>query len=237
MDNWHPITIARRKIKTFGLSRYCPVCHSRVRFFLPHGVVPRSEAECPVCAGLERHRLVWIFLKRRTGLFDARPKKMLHIAPETIFSRRLRRLKYLFYVSADLRMPTAMVHLDVTRLPFPDRTFDVIYCSHVLEHVPNDRKALKELFRVLARNGWALIQVPITAAKTFEDPTIIEPAQRTEVFGHPDHVRRYGPDCMARLTEAGFSVQPVAAVDTVSPQEAEKMGIKDHKGVFFCSKI
>ena len=236
MDNWHPIAVARRKIKAFGLARYCPVCRSRVRFFLPHGLKPRVGAECPVCSGLERHRLVWMVLNRRTDLFDARLKKMLHIAPETVYSRQLRRLNHLFYVSADLRLPSAMIRLDVTRLPFPGRTFDAVYCGHVLEHVPEDRKALKELFRVMAPGGWALIQVPITAAETMEDPAVVEPAERTAAYGHPDHVRRYGPDVQARLTAAGFSVRQIRAADVVTLREAEKMGIKDHKGVFLCKK-
>jgi len=143
----------------------------------------------------------------------------------------------LFYVSADLRLPTAMVRLDVTRMPFPDRTFDALYCGHVLEHVPGDRKAVKELFRVLTPGGWALIQVPITAAKTVEDPTVIGPDQRTAAFGHPDHVRRYGPDFQACLTAAGFSVQRVSAADVVTSREARKMAIKDHQGIFYCTKL
>jgi ubiquinone/menaquinone biosynthesis C-methylase UbiE len=108
-------------------------------------------------------------------------------------------------MTADLHSP-AMVKMDITNIQFPDETFDVVYCSHVLEHVPDDRKAMREFYRVLKSNGWAVLLVPIIVEKTFEDPSIDKPKDRLRLFGQSDHVRKYGRDYVDRLRESGFSV-------------------------------
>ena len=159
-----------QKLLNFGLARYCPVCSSRVRKFTPYGLKPRPEAQCPVCKSLERHRLVWVFFKERTSLFDGDAQKMLHFAPEPEFSGRFKKISSLDYVSADLFDPNAMLKADISNIPCPDESFDVVYCSHVLEHVEDDRKAIAEIYRVLKKGGQAVILVPITAEKTIEDP-------------------------------------------------------------------
>jgi SAM-dependent methyltransferase len=130
-----------------------------------------------------------------------------------------------------------MVRLDVTALDFRDSTFDVVYCSHVLEHVSDDRRALTEIRRVLKPQGWALPLVPITAAKTFEDPAVEDPAERLRLFGQSDHVRCYGPDYVDRLHEAGFEVTATSPADLVSSEDRIVMGLTDASGLIFCCTV
>lgn len=118
-----------------------------------------------------------------------------------------------------------MVKLDVTSIPFPGESFDVIFCSHVLEHVADDRKALREFFRVLKPKGWVVLLVPINARQTMEDPAIVDRDERKKVFGQEDHVRRYGPDYVERVEQAGFTVKVVRPVDLCKAGEIERLGL------------
>jgi hypothetical protein len=149
-----------------GRERYCPLCQSQVRLFLPFGNRgKRPNAWCPGCGSLERHRLAWMVFEQKTNLFDPFEKSLLHIAPEPVMRDKFRNLSYLDYLSADLSDPWATVKMDITDIPYPDNAFNVIYCSHVLEHIPNDRQAMRELYRVLKPNGVALFMVPVTREK------------------------------------------------------------------------
>lgn len=162
---------------------------------------------------------------------------MLHVAPEACFSDRLKQQLGDGYISADLYSSLAMVKMDITDIQYADGHFDVIYCSHVLEHVDDDRKAMREFHRVLKPNGWAALLVPITADVTHEDPGITDPARRLEIFGQEDHVRRYGPDYIDRLTEAGFKVVKHQVADLFSAQDATRMGLTPASGdIFICKK-
>jgi SAM-dependent methyltransferase len=184
----------------------CPVCDWRFREFLPHGLVPRRNARCPRCSSLERQRLLYLYLERRTTFFQDR-LRVLHFAPEPYF-QRFGSLRNLEVVTADLSYPTVDVNLDITALPLRDGAFDVVLCSHVLEHVPDDRAAMREIHRVLKPGGWAVLMVPWDRARaeTFEDPSVSEPADRERLFGQRDHVRLYGADYVERLEQAGFNV-------------------------------
>lgn len=238
MGRWmHDLRRTMRKWKFSGDRRYCPVCESRTHCFLPGGQCKvREEARCPVCGSLERHRLVWQFLERRTNLFDGAPKRLLHIAPEKQFVKRFERLSNLDYVTGDLFDPTAMVRVDLTEMPFDDETFDAVYCSHVLEHVPNDAAAMSELYRVLAPGGWAVLQVPITGETTYEDWSIDTPEGRLAAFGQDDHVRVYGRDYAERLRTAGFEVRPVAPSEFLTVDEMETTRVDPMEDVYFCRK-
>lgn len=191
---------------------------------------------CPVCGSLERHRLDWIFFTTRTDLFDGAAKRMLHIAPEEFLSARLRKRGNLDYVSADLHNPRAMLQMDITDIDFPDDHFSVIYCSHVLEHVPDDRKALAELCRVLCPGGWAALQVPVSGKRTYENKAIIAPEERQQHFGHREHVRRCGRDYAKRMRSAGFVVEVLRATDVVTEEECARMGFLPGRIIFFCRK-
>jgi SAM-dependent methyltransferase len=221
-----------------GRARYCPVCGHSARKFLSFGSVLRKEAQCPYCDSLERHRLVWLYFQHFTDLFDGGGKLMLHVAPEPCLERRLKERLGGGYLSADLLDPHAMVRMDVTDIHFPDEHFDVVYCSHVLEHVPDDRRAMAEFYRVLKKDGWAILLVPISAEHTVEDTSIVEPADRRRVFGQEDHVRRYGPDYVDRLREAGFAVEVCQVADLVEREEAVRMGLTEASGeIFRCRKV
>ena len=219
-----------------GKGRWCPICDTETRRFRPFGVDERREqAMCVHCGALERHRLVWLYFERHTDLFTLPPKRMLHIAPEPC-EGRIKRQVGSGYVSADLTDPTVDVRCDVTKIPYPDAAFDVVYCSHVLEHIPDDRQAMRELRRVLTPHGYAVFLVPITAATTFEDPTITDPRQRLLAFGQEDHVRRYGPDFVDRVREAGFTVRVVRAADIATPAEIATMGLDARGEIFLATR-
>ena len=162
---------------------------------------------------------------------------MLHVAPEPCLASRLRRRLGGGYVTGDLHDPRAMLRMDVSHIPCADASFDVIYCSHVLEHVQDEAGAMSEFRRVLKHEGWAILLVPITADKTDEDPTVTDPAERLARFGQADHVRVYGPDYVGRLRRAGFEVVVTRVGDLVSAGDAERMGLGPASGeIYFCTK-
>jgi|WetSurMetagenome_2_1015567.scaffolds.fasta_scaffold58395_3 hypothetical protein len=220
-----------------GNKRHCPVCNRNSARFGEFGVIRRKDAECLWCGALERHRLVWLFFFQMTNLFDGVPKRMLHIAPEPFFQRRLQKRLGDGYLTSDLHDTNAMVKMDVTDIQYPDNTFDIIYCSHVLEHVHDDRKALREFFRILKPRGSAFILSPITSQNSVEAPSILDPSERLRLFGQPDHVRVYGLDFADRLRESGFVVKVITASDFLSKNEILHMGITSAAGdIFACTK-
>jgi SAM-dependent methyltransferase len=224
-----------KKIRYFGTAHYCPICRSHIRILFPFGVPPRLNAECPVCGSLERHRLVFLFLSQRTDLFLPPKKRMLHIAPEDCLADIFKKNEFINYISADIA-PYAMLEMDLTDIFFPDETFDVIFVSHVFEHIVDDRKAMREIFRTLKTKGSAILQVPIKAEVTFEDPNIINPKDRERYFGQNDHVRIYGKDYYDRLIEAGFTVHR----ERLSLQEnnamVKRLGLSPNEEITFCTK-
>jgi SAM-dependent methyltransferase len=228
---WRGVRQFVRKMPYLGTGRWCPVCERSSRRFKQYRHHPNPEAQCVHCASLERHRFVWLYLQNRTDLFDGRPKRVLHVAPEPCFDERLKQRLGDGYLTADLMSPRAMVKMDVTNVQFPDNSFDVVYCSHVLEHIPDDRRAMREFRRVLKPGGWAILLVPITSEHTFEDPSVVDPAERLRLFGQEDHVRTYGPDYSQRLAEAGFDVAETNVCDLVSDTEAIRLGIAQCAGL------
>lgn len=130
-----------------------------------------------------------------------------------------------------------MLKMDIMNIQFPDDFFDVIYCSHVLEHVHNDMQAMRELHRVLKKDGWAILLVPITAAKTFEDDSITDPDLRLQAFGQRDHLRRYGRDFAERLRRANFRVKVTSVSDVLAKGEIVRMGLSPASGyIHYCTK-
>lgn len=216
----------------------CPCCGGRFRTFLPKfSAVGRSRpnARCPACGALERHRALALYLRRETQLLTDR-LSVLHIAPEPGLEGTLRR-SVMHYVTADLEAP-AMLSLDVTDLPLASEEWDVVICNHVLEHVPDDRAAMGEIFRVLAPGGWALLQVPLKWGResTFEDPTVHSARERERLFGQYDHVRIYGADYVTRLESAGFDVTVKDLALAASPTEVTRYGLAPGDDMFICSK-
>jgi SAM-dependent methyltransferase len=220
-----PLRWELRRARHFGTARFCPVCGSHVRRFVPAGNIRRENVECPVCGSRERHRLGWLFLERRTNLQDGTPKRLLHIAPEFSLERRFRQIQGLDYLSADLENP-AMVRMDITQIQYPDSSFDAIYCSHVLEHIPNDHAALREFCRVLKPGGWTVLLVPVLGVHTVEE-VIPDDAERLQRYLGVDHVRAYGLDLVERMREAGFQAEAVQARDLISPAQMTTFGFLD----------
>jgi len=217
--------------------KYCPVCETTSDSFLTSGIVPRKNAKCGTCSARERHRLIWAYFEKMTDLFDgASNKKMLHVAPEKAFEPRLRQRLGEGYLTADLYMSQAMVKMDITDIQYPDNTFDVIYCCHVLEHVEDDLLAMREFRRVLKPDGWAVLMVPVSADKTFEDPSVTDPQLRLKLFGQEDHVRLYGPDYIDRLKSSGFNVKLTRPDEFLSDAEIERMWVKRRERIYFCTK-
>ena len=201
-----------------------PIDGKSYRRFLPYGYAKvRENVLAPGTLSLERHRLFWLYLKNETTFFSA-PLRVLHFAPEQAFVQKFKKQKNLSYTTTDLNSPIADVKADICDLPFKDNSFDFIICNHVLEHIPDDTKAMKELYRVLAPKGTAIVQVPYDAklSTTFEDNTITDQRERTRIFGQYDHLRVYGMDYFKKLASVGFDVQVLDYTSTLSSEEIER---------------
>jgi SAM-dependent methyltransferase len=205
--------------------------------FLPAvRTAPRINAQCADCGSLERHRLAWLFLVRIEGIFFAgQPSYALH-RPVPCLSARFRSLPRIAYAAADPRGGSGIERMDITKIRCAAMTFDLIFCSHVLEDVEDDRKAISELHRVLSAAGTAILMVPINERTTYEDQSIRDPNLRERHFGQWDHVRSYGPDFETRLREGGMQVTCFKPADFVSDAELGWMSMSRTELIFRCGK-
>lgn len=216
-----------------GNSYFCPCCGRHCTKFLDFHSNYRAVV-CPTCGSQPRHRAFYLYLKERTNFYRDK-LKVLHVAPFPMFRKQFSLLPNLDYISADLNDPSVDVKLDITNIPYPDNTFDVIICSHVLEHVTDDRAAMRELLRVLKHGGWSFLPVPIDIHRdqTFEDPNIVSPEDRLRYYWQEDHVRLYGLDYKNRLEEAGFIVQVNQYIQELSPEQIKKYGLHYKEDQYF----
>jgi SAM-dependent methyltransferase len=198
-----------------------PIDGKSFKSFLPYGYGnQRNNVLSPSSLSLERHRLLWLYLKNETNFFSAE-NKILHFAPEQAFYKRFKKMKNLEYVTTDLNSPLADVKADICKLPFKDNEFDMILCNHVLEHIPDDTKAMEELYRVLKVGGMGIFQIPqdLNREKTFEDHSITDKKERAKIFGQYDHVRIYGRDYFDKLRSIGFKVDEVDYTSKLSAKD------------------
>lgn len=215
-----------------------PIDNKSFRKLLPYGYEnQRDNALSPSTLSLERHRLLWLYLKNETDFFT-KPKKVLHFAPEQAFYKRFRKQKNLDYTTTDLNSPLADVKADICNLPFKDNEFDVILCNHVLEHIPNDIKAMQELYRVLKPGGMGIFQIPqdLTRATTFEDASITDKKKRAKIFGQYDHVRVYGRDYFDKLRAVGFKVTEEDYTHKISADLIQKYCLAKGEIIPVCTK-
>lgn len=201
-----------------------PIDGKTYRKFLSYGYgTTRQNVLAPGTLSLERHRLLWLYLQNETDFFE-KPRKVLHVAPEQAFLKRFRALKNLDYTTTDLESPLADIKADLTNLPFAENIYDMVICNHVLEHIPEDKLAMSEIFRVLKPGGIAILQVPYDAKreKTFSDDSITDRNERARIFGQYDHVRIYGMDYFDTLASIGFQVKKEDYTSKLSKEEIEK---------------
>jgi len=233
-----PVAMQAMKFIYKGNNVECPVCSSTFSKMLPYGrITSRENALCPECMSLERHRLMWIYLQNRTTFFKA-PSKLLHIAPEHCFIDRFEKLKNIEYITADIESPLAKVKMDIHDIPFTENTFDIVFCNHVLEHVDDDIRAMQEILRVLKPSGWAIFQSPIDPKRaiTFEDKSIMDPAEREKMHGQDDHMRTYGLDYADRIRRSGFIVKEDNYVKELPTDLVKRYCLHPGETIYLCSK-
>ena len=204
-----------------------PIDGSSYRKFLPYGYQKiRENALCPGTLSLERHRLLWLYLERETNFIN-NTIKVLHVAPEQVFYQKFKTFSHWEYTTTDLHSPLAEIKADLCELPFQDNYYDLILCNHVLEHIPEDQKAMQEMYRVLKQGGTLIAQVPLeeNRTQTLEDNSITDKATRTEIFGQYDHVRIYGTDYYTRLESVGFDSHAIDFLKKLTSQEKQKFAL------------
>lgn len=209
--------------------------------FLPYGysgIAKRQNVLSPGTMSLERHRLLWLYLKNKTDFFTA-PYKMLHIAPEQCFYKLFKNMTNLDYTTGDYNSPIADVHFDLHQAPFEDNSFDIVFCNHVLEHVRDADQCMRELHRIMRPGGWGIFQVPIdmTRALTYEDPSITSPEEREKHFWQKDHLRLFGRDYKDRLGAAGFEVTEDDYVNTLTPADIDRYRLPAGELIYVCRKV
>lgn len=217
-----------------------PIDGKSFKMFLPYGYgTQRNNVLSPSTLSLERHRLLWLYLNEETDFFTATAKKkVLHFAPEQAFYKLFRNQKNLDYTTTDLFSPLADVKADICDLPFEDNQYDVILCNHVLEHIPDDTKAMQELYRVLKPGGMAILQIPqdLSRAITFADDSITDQKERAKIFGQYDHVRIYGRDYFDKLRSIGFKVIEEDYTNKIAPELVEKYCLAKGEIIPVCFK-
>ena len=217
-----------------------PIDGKSFRKFLPYGYgKQRENALSPSTLSLERHRLMWLFLRDDTDFFTSKEKiKTLHIAPEQCFLDLFRKQTNLEYITSDLESPIADVKADICNLPFDDNSINVVFCNHVLEHIIDDTKAMQELYRVLKKGGFGIFQIPqdLSREKTFEDNTITNRRERAEIFGQYDHVRVYGRDYFNKLRSVGFEVDEIDYTKKITREKLERYCLMKNEILPVCYK-
>lgn len=214
-----------------------PIDEKSFKKFLPYGYgIQRENVLAPGTLSLERHRLLWLYLK--TTDFFTKEKKVLHVAPEQCFHKLFKKQSNLDYLTTDLFSPLADVKADICNLPFEDNTYDVVFCNHVLEHIENDKKAMQELYRVLKPGGLGIFQIPqdLSLETTYEDFSITSPEERKKHFGQYDHVRIYGKDYFDKLRNVGFSVSELPTSSIASSDQIKKYCLAPEEILPICNK-
>jgi len=222
-----------------GNNHFCPLCGFYADKFLDSGNGERKNVRCPRCSSLERHRAQWLFGLEPTITSQKEPFTLLHFTPEFCIARKIQNMKKCDYCISEFPYKSyADYHIDITDIKLNNEAFDFIICNHVLEHIEDDFSGMRELNRILKKNGTAFIQVPIdmNSEKTYEDKSITTPGERQKAFLQHDHHRIYGRDYLARLERAGFEVNAIQFWNDLPPEKLSYYGITDLEPVFICRK-
>lgn len=218
----------------------CPVCERSFSKFLSYGsdLKHRENVLCPYDLTLERHRLMWLYLKNETDFFTAK-LNLLHIAPEQCFHKTFKEMENIDYLTGDLVSPIADMHFDLHDIPLEDNRFDIVFCNHVLEHVDDASQCMSELYRVMKPGGWGIFQVPqdMTREETYEDPSITSPEEREKHFWQKDHVRLFGKDYPDWLRKAGFDIQEYLPSEHFSKKEIEQYRLMENEILYIARKL
>ena len=215
-----------------------PINGMKYRCLLPYGrLVSRKNALAPDSMSLERHRLMWLFMKEKTNFFTDN-LKFLHIAPEYCFINIFKSMTNLDYTTGDLLSPWADIKMDVHNIPFEDNKFDVVICNHVLEHVKDSKKVMSELYRVMQPGGWGIFQVPIDTSsnETIEDKNVTDPKERERLYGQDDHLRLFGLDYGRKLSNVGFKVTESEFINEIDPKLVKRYALPEGEIIYFCQK-
>ncbi len=236
--------------KFFGFKYKCPFCGGHFNTFYSAGfdfevikqlkivsAGKRDNVRCPRCNSSDRERMIYLYLKDNTDYFTKKCN-VLHIAPEKNLQRVFKGIKNIKHISVDLASPLADKKMDILNLQFSDNYFDLVVCSHVLEHIMDDVTAMKELFRVCKTGGMTIILVPIALqlTKTLEDEEVLTETDREKVFGQSDHVRVYAMDIVERLDAAGFVVEALQFSESIGEQKIKKYSIDENEIIFLSRK-
>ncbi|MFN5910129.1 MAG: class I SAM-dependent methyltransferase [Bacteroidota bacterium] len=218
----------------------CPVCENHFSKFLSYGSdkAHRENVLCPYDLTLERHRLMWLYLLKKSDFFTKEGLRVLHIAPEQCFHSRFKKQSNIAYLTGDLVSPLADLHFDLHDIPLEDDRFDVVFCNHVLEHVADANKCMRELFRVMSPGGWGIMQVPqdFTRETTLEDPAIQSPEDREKYYWQKDHVRLFGRDYPEWLRRAGFTVEEFAVSKEIDATLVERYRLQKEEILYIVKK-
>jgi SAM-dependent methyltransferase len=217
----------------------CPVCEKHFSKFLPYGyVTQRENVLCPYDLTLERHRLMWYYLKNESDFFIRPNIDVLHIAPEQCFYKLFRNQKNLNYLTGDLESPLADLHFDLHNIPLENNKFDVIFCNHVLEHVEDAKKCMSELYRVMKPGGFGIFQVPqdFNRDTTYENPNIITPEEREKHFWQYDHVRLFGLDYPDWLRSVGFNIEEFNPEKKIDSYQFERFRLMKNEILYIAYK-
>ena len=226
--------------------KQCPICLNFVSEYGSFGSQARQNAKCPHCNSLERHRALWLYLVNHTRIISGQSEplsiKLLHFAPEKVLYGKFAALSGIDYYPVDIdpdRYKDIRDVIDIQDIEYEDCMFDIIICSHVFEHVPDDHTAMRELRRVLKKDGTAFILSPVsyTLELTLEESGYNTPELRKQYYGQHDHLRRYGRDFPARLSKAGFCVKEINMSREVDGQtyDTARYGLKEGSKIYICT--
>lgn len=238
-NNFYHFLFQFRAMYHRGNTVECNCCGGTFNAFLPYGNEKRENAICPRCNSLERNRVLWFYLTKALNI-KVQNWRVLHFAPEKQLERNFKSIQSIEYFGADLNPQLADHEVDITAIPFQVNHFDLIICSHVLGHVPDEPKAIQEMKRVLTTDGLAIVMtvIDINNPKTYENPTVQTPAERLKHYGEDDLTRLHGMDFGQRLANEGFKVERLDYRLTFSKEDRKRYGLGrgEREVLYLCSK-